>query len=101
MRICIIGILTATLRYILINKIGLDIKQTYDFFYLFISTGVFAGIINLIYEETYMLFSSGGGLPPIGGGNLGINPGGAGRGNPVATNPTVGQANPPAPAGNT
>lgn len=67
----------------------MDIKQTYDFFYLFISTGILAGIINFIYEDIYMLFSSGGGLPPVGGGNTGI--GGAGIGNPA-----VGQANPPA-----
>jgi hypothetical protein len=76
----------------------LDIKQTYDFFYLFISTGIFGGIINLIYEETYMLFS---GLQPAGGGNLGIGAGGPGIGNPAvgqanppAANPAVGQANP-------
>lgn len=106
-RICIIAISTAIFRYILIEKIGLDIKQTYDFFYLFISTGTFAGIINLFFEDTYMLFSSGNGLPPVAGG-AGINAGSvnpaagqanppiAGQANPPAANPAIGQANLPA-----
>jgi hypothetical protein len=67
----------------------LDIEQTYNFFfYLFISTGIFAGIINLIYEDTYMLFSSSGELPPVGSG---IGVGGVNIGNSA-----VGQANPSA-----
>jgi hypothetical protein len=78
----------------------LDIKQTYDFFYLFISTGIFAGIINFIYEDTYMLFSSGGGIPPTSG-NISTGIGGAGIGNPIGSqaNPgftTIVPANPPA-----
>jgi hypothetical protein len=74
--------LTTIIRYILIEKIGLDIKQTYDFFYLFISTGIFVGIFNFIYEDTYMSFTSGGELPPTGG-NISTGVGGAGIGNPV------------------
>jgi len=100
-KICIIAILSAIIRYIFIVKIGLDIKQTYDFFYLFISTGIFIGIINFIYEDTYMLFSSGGGLPPVGSGNIGVGGAGivnsaVGQPNPSAVNPAVGQPNPPA-----
>jgi len=86
---CIIIISSAIVRYILIYPIGLDITQTYDFFCLYVSTGIFAGIINFIYEDTYMLFSSG-----IGGANTG-NPA-AGQANPPAVNPAIGQANPPA-----
>jgi hypothetical protein len=96
-RICIIAISAAIFRYILIEKIGLDIKQTYDFFYLSISTGIFAGIINLLYEDICISLSFFSGLPIGGGrgtGNIGIG-GGAGRGNPFAVNPAVGQVNPP------
>jgi hypothetical protein len=57
-KICIIGILVAIFRYILMVKLDLDIKQTYDFFCLYIPTGIFAGIINLIYEDTYAFLSS-------------------------------------------
>ena len=88
-RICIIGIISAIIRYILIYIIELDITQTYDFFCLYVSIGIFVGIINFIYEDTYMLFSSG-----TGGANIG-NPA-VGQANPPAVNPAIGQANPPA-----
>jgi len=48
-----------------------------------------------------MLFSSGGGLPPVGSGNIGVGGAGivnsaVGQPNPSAVNPAVGQPNPPA-----
>lgn len=93
MRICTIGILTAIFRYILMEKFGFDIKQTYDFFCLFIPTGIFAGIINLIYEDTYTLLSSNAGGPGVGGAGIGAG------GNPFAVNPAPAPVNPaPAPA---
>jgi len=95
-RIIIIAIISAIIRYIFIVKIGLDIKETYDFFYLFISTGILVGIINFIYEDIYMLFSSGDELVPIISGNIGIvgigiGNSGVSQSNPV--NPVVGQSN--------
>jgi hypothetical protein len=79
----------------------LDIKETYDFFYFFISTGTFIGITNLIYEDIYMSFFSD--KLPLGSGNIGLGIGRAnianpavGQTNPSTTNPAVGQTNPSA-----
>jgi hypothetical protein len=102
-RLCIIGILSAIIRYIFIEKIGLDIKETYDFFVFFISTGIFVGIINLTYEDIYMSFCSDNASLPVGSGNIGSGVGGAntgnqavGQSNPSAVNPAVDQSNPSA-----
>ena len=90
MRIFTIGILTAIFRYILMEKFGFDIKQTYDFFCLFIPTSIFAGIINLIYEDTYTLLRSNAGGPGVAGPGIGTG------GNPFAVNPTPAPVNPSA-----
>jgi len=56
-RIFIIAIVTTTVRYILVIKLGLDIRQAYDFFFFFTTNGIAAGIVNMIFDEIYPKFS--------------------------------------------
>jgi heme/copper-type cytochrome/quinol oxidase subunit 1 len=44
-------------RYLLIEKLGLDIKEVYHFFIFFTTTGFATGILNLIYDSIYPLHS--------------------------------------------
>jgi len=65
-RITIIAILTTTIRYILVVKLGLDIKQGYEFFFFFTTTGITASIVNIIFDDIYPIFS----LKPGAGGDI-------------------------------
>ena len=56
-RICITVILITIIKYILLNKLGLDIKQPSEFFFFFTTTGIAAGIVNIIHDDVYSLFS--------------------------------------------
>ena len=56
-KISIIAIITTTIRYILLEKLDLDPKHAYDFWYLYTTIGIVSGIVNLIYDEIYILFS--------------------------------------------
>ena len=47
-KISIIAIITTTIRYILLEKLALDSKHAYDFLYLFTTTSIVSGIVNLI-----------------------------------------------------
>ena len=76
-RICITAILITTIRYLLLEKLELDIKQPYEFFFFFTTTGIAASIVNIIFDDVYSLFSfkpEAGALipspgPPEGSGN--------------------------------
>jgi len=56
-RMCITALVITTIRYILIIKLELNIKEVYDFFFFFTTTGIAASIVNIIYDELYPLFS--------------------------------------------
>jgi cytochrome c oxidase subunit 1 len=90
-RICITVILITIIKYILLNKLGLDIKQPSEFFFFFTTTGIAAGIVNIIHDDVYSLFSF---KPDVGegAGALIPSPGPPDSRNPVPYNwgPVVG-----------